>query len=83
MAPTYQLVAAVGQPGGPNWEEFDRCRRVCQLESKPTTLAASRPAATNDNNSAPDAEGPPKSDAPPPTADDTPRSEADLEDIPF
>jgi hypothetical protein len=81
--PTYQFVATIGQPGGPSRDDFDRCRRLCQLLTKSAALAASRTDATNDNNAARHAEEPPESDAPPPTGDDTPRSLADLEDIPF
>ena len=77
--PTYQFVRPIGQPGGPSGDQFDRCRRFCQLSTKSIALAES----ASDKNAAPDAEGPPESDAPPPTGDDTPRSQADLEDIPF
>jgi hypothetical protein len=81
--PTYQHVGTIGEPGGPSGDGFDRCRRLCQLLTKSAVPAASRTDATNDNNAARDAEEPPESDAPPPTGDDTPRSLADLEDIPF
>jgi hypothetical protein len=80
---TYQIVGTIGQPGGPSGDGFDRYRRLCQLLTKSAALAASRTDATNDNNAARDAEEPPESEAPPPTGDDTPRSLADLEDIPF
>ena len=53
------------------------------FEQNRSALPKSRIESANDNNAAPDAEGPPESDAPPPTGDDTPRSLADLEDIPF
>jgi hypothetical protein len=81
--PTYQIVGTIGQPGGPSGDEFDRCRRFCQLSTKLIALPESTSNAASNNNAAPDAEGPPESDAPPPTGDDTPRSLADLEDIPF
>jgi hypothetical protein len=81
--PTYQLVGTIGQPGGPSGDGFDLCHRICQLVTRSSTPTNPRIELTNDNNAAPDAEGPPESDAPPPTGDDTPRSLADLEEIPF
>jgi hypothetical protein len=82
--PTYQLVATIGQQGGPSEDDFDRGRRVCHLLTGSTALAKSRTDVTNDNDAAPDAQDPPESDAPPPTGDDTPRSLDDLDDdIPF
>jgi hypothetical protein len=81
--PTYQLVATIGQPGGPSWDDFDRYRRLCHLLTKSIALAVSGADATNDNNAALDAKEPPESEAPPPTGDDTPRSLTDLEEIPF
>jgi hypothetical protein len=81
--PTYQLVATIGQPGGPSWDNFDRCGRLCQVLAASIALAKSRTDATNGSDAAPRAQGPPESDAPPPTGDDWPRSLADLEEIPF
>jgi hypothetical protein len=81
--PTYQLVATIGQPGGPSWDNFDRCRRLCQVLAASIALAKSMADATNGSDAAPYAQGPPESDAPPPTGDDSPRSLADLEEIPF
>jgi hypothetical protein len=81
--PTYELVATVGQPGGRPWDDFERGHRLHQRFSHWVALAKSRTDATNDNDAGPDSQNPPESDAPPPTGDDTPRSLADLEDIPF
>jgi hypothetical protein len=81
--PTYKLVGTVGQLEGPSWDDFDRCHRLCRLLTESITPAKSRTDSTNDNHPGPDAQYPPESDAPPPTGDDTPRSLADLEDIPF
>ena len=82
--PTYQLVATIGQPGGPSWGDFDRCRRLCHLLTRPITPAKSVDVqAIRDKASAEPRENPPESDAPPPTGDDLPRSLGDLEDIPF
>jgi hypothetical protein len=77
--PTYELVATVGQPGGPGWDDFDRGHTLHQRLSHWVALAQSKTTATNDNNTG----EPPESDAPPPTGADTSRSLADLEDIPF
>jgi hypothetical protein len=81
--PTYELVGTIGQPGGPSEDGFDQCRRICQLLTRSAALAAAKTGMTNDNNPAREAEEPPESGAPPPTGDDTPRSLADLEEIPF
>jgi hypothetical protein len=56
--PTYQLVATIGQPGGPSWDNFDRCRRLCQLPAASIALAKSRTDATNGSDAAPYAQGP-------------------------
>jgi hypothetical protein len=81
--PTYKLHGIVGEPDGPSGDEFDLGHRLCQLVTRSITPTKLRIESASDNNAAPNAEGPPDSDAPPPTGDDTPRSLADLEDIPF
>jgi hypothetical protein len=81
--PTYKLLGTVGEPDGPSGDGFDLCHRVCQLVTRSITPTKLRIESAGVNNEAPDVEGPPESDAPPPTGDDTPRSQADLEDIPF
>ena len=82
--PTYELVATVGQEGGPSWDDFDRCRRLYQRLTERIALEKSRIDAKSDNNAPQAWANPPKSDAPPPTGEDTPRSFDDLDDdIPF
>jgi hypothetical protein len=39
---TYELIGTVGQPGGPSWDEFDRCQALCRILTrsiKPATAA--------------------------------------------
>jgi hypothetical protein len=78
--PTYQLIATVGQSGGPSWDEFDRCQalyRILTRSIKPATVAGVK---TDQAESAPPFwEGPPESNAPPPTGDDPPLTLEDLE----
>jgi hypothetical protein len=83
---TYEHIASVGQPGGPSWDDFDRCQALCRALTKsitPTKVveverkgekAAVAPAFW---------ENPPESDAPPPTGDDPPRTFENLDEIPF
>ena len=76
--PTYKLLGTVGEPEGPSGDHFDRCHRFCQLLTR--SIAPAKPKI----ELASVAQGPPESDAPPPTGDDTPRSLDDLDDdIPF
>jgi hypothetical protein len=70
---TYELVAKVCEPGGPNWDDFDRCRALCCILTKsikPATAAGVEENTGQATSEPPFWENPPESDAPPPTEDD-------------
>jgi hypothetical protein len=83
---TYELVANVCKPGGPSWDDFDRCRALCCILTKsirPVTAAAVEEKTDQAASEPPFWENPPESDAPPPTGEDPPRSFEDLDKISF
>jgi hypothetical protein len=83
---TYELVANVCKPGGPSWDDFDRCRALCCILTKsikPATAAGVEGKTDQAASVPPFWENPPESDAQPPTGDDPPRSFEDLDKIPF
>jgi hypothetical protein len=83
---TYELVATVGEPGGPSWDDFDRCGGLCRFlirSIKPATVAGVEEKIDQAASATPFWENPPESDAPPPTGDDPPRTFEDLVKIPF
>jgi hypothetical protein len=48
---TYEHVANVGKPGGPTWDEFDRCQALCRILTKsitPATVAGVEAMAESD-----------------------------------
>jgi hypothetical protein len=70
---TYEHVANVGMPGGPSWDEFDRCRALCRILTKSITPATVVGVEEKTDHAASEPqfwENPPESDAPPPTEDD-------------
>jgi hypothetical protein len=81
--PTYKLVATVGEPGGPSWDDFNQGRKLYQRLTKWVALTKARIEAVSDISAPTSSEEPPNSEAPPPTGDDPPRSFEDLDDIPF
>ena len=83
---TYEHIANVGQPGGPTWDGFYRCRALCCIlkkSVKPATVAEGEGTTDSTSSVRPFWENPPESDAPPPTGDDPLRSFEDLYKIPF
>jgi hypothetical protein len=64
--PTYELVAVVGEPGGPSLDDFDRCRRLCHSMTRAITSAKAGEIEATTDKSTPFWDDPPKSDAPPP-----------------
>jgi hypothetical protein len=83
---TYKHVANVGQPGGPTWDDFDRCQALCRSLTKsitPTKVVGVEGKGEKAAAAPPFWENTPESDAPPPTGDDPARSFEDLDDIPF
>ena len=82
---TYELVANVCKPGGPSWDDFDRCRALCCILTKSIKPATAPSVEEKDQATSepPFWENPPDSDAPPPTGDDPPRTDEDLDKIPF
>ena len=70
---TYEHIATVGQPGGPTWDDFDRCRALsCLLTKsiKPAMMTKGERTTDRTSSVTPFWENPPESDAPPPTEDD-------------
>jgi hypothetical protein len=70
---TYELVANVCKPGGPSWDDFDRCQALCRILTKsikPATVAGVEEKTDPAAAEPPFWANPPESDAPPPTEDD-------------
>jgi hypothetical protein len=72
---TYEHVGTVGQPGGPTWDEFDRCQALCRFLTrsiKPARVAGTAEETDQAASEPPFWENPPESDAPPLIEDDPP-----------
>jgi hypothetical protein len=66
--PTFGLVAIVGRPGGPSWDDFDQCRRLCHLLA--SSMSSAKATGSEEKAAAPFWENAPTSDAPPSTGND-------------
>jgi hypothetical protein len=81
----YEHVANVGKPGGPSWDDFDRCRALWRIltRSIKTTTAGVEEKTDPVAAEPPFWENMPESDAPPPTGDDQPPTFEDPDEIEF